>query len=88
MKNFYYHFETSNEPLFRYSNLHDYSYEAQVRKDVAFGAKINDFYDKRPSNKINFRDHPLNKATDADLVLARYKNEVEREYEIFFDAVL
>jgi len=65
-------------------NLHDYSYEAQIRKDVSFGGTINDFYDKRPTDEINFRDRPLKKATDADLILDGYKNEVKREYELFF----
>jgi len=69
-------------------NLHDYSYEAQIRKDVSFGGKINDFYDKRPINKITFRDHPLNEASDADLILAAFKNEITREYELFFETIL
>lgn len=70
------------------SNLHDYSYEAQIRKDVTFGGKINDFYDKRSIDKIAFTDQPLNAATDADLILDGYKNAVKREYESFFESFL
>ncbi|XP_037044802.1 uncharacterized protein LOC119080506 [Bradysia coprophila] len=69
-------------------NVHDYSYEAQVRKDVTFGGKINDFYDKRPEDEISFRDHPLREVTDADHILAAYKTEVKREYEQLFGALL
>jgi len=69
-------------------NVHDYSYEAQVRKDVAFGGTINDYYDKRPKDQINYRMAPVNDPSDADNILAAYKNEVKMEYEVFFNAAL
>lgn len=69
-------------------NVHDYSYEAQVRKDVAFGGTINDFYDKRPKDKITFKEAPLTDPNDADVILTAYKESVKMEYESFFNAVL
>lgn len=69
-------------------NVHDYSYEAQVRKDVSFAGKINDFYDKRSTDEIKFRTHPLKEVIDADHILAGYKAEVRKEYEQLFGVLL
>lgn len=70
------------------SNVHDYSYEAQVRRDVSFAGKINDFYDKRSADEIKFRTHPLKEVIDADHILAGYKAEVGKEYEQLFGVLL
>lgn len=77
---------TFNHFCFVCSNVHDYSYEAQVRKDTTFGGKINDFYDKRQTTDIAYRGYPLNQVSDADLILDGFRNEVKEKYEQFFNA--
>jgi len=75
-------------PFLFSSNVHDYSYEAQVRRDVAFGGMVKDFYDKRPTDQITFHDEKLTVTSESEIILSGYKDKVKMEYELFFGAVL